>query len=307
MRVAIIGQQAFGKAALEAFIDRGHTVAAVFVAPEKPGARPDPLKQAATERQLPVHSFASYSAEDARATLRGLDADLGIMAYVTQFIPEAFCAIPKHGTIQFHPSLLPLHRGPSSINWAIIQGRTKTGLTIFRPTEGLDEGPVLLQKEVTIGPDDTIGSVYFDKIFPAGVAALIETAESVLGGTARERVQDESLATYEGWVREAEAQIDWAKHVDRIYDLVRGCNPAPGAWTRWEGRKLQIFDARKIIARRFADVRGLKLGQVTRLGPESFCVHGQGGFIEVLRCRVDDGQKIKGAEAGIADGTILGG
>ena len=88
---------------------------------------------------------------------------------------------------------------------------------------------------------------------------------------------------------------------------MRGCNPAPGAWTRWEGRKLQIFDARKIIARRFADVRGLKLGQVAQLGAESFCVHGQGGFIEVLRCRVDDGQKIKGAESGIADGAILGG
>ncbi|HZT52426.1 MAG TPA: methionyl-tRNA formyltransferase [Stellaceae bacterium] len=307
MRVAIIGQQAFGKAVLEAFIERRHDVAAVFVAPEKPGARPDPLKQAAGERGLPVHSFASYAAEEARATMRGLDVDLAIMAYVTQFIPAAFCALPKHGTIQFHPSLLPLHRGPSSINWAIIQGRTKTGLTIFRPNDGLDEGPVILQKEVAIGPDDTIGSVYFDKIFPAGVAALLEAADAVLAGTAREAVQDESRATYEGWVREAESHIDWAKHVDRIYDLVRGCNPAPGAWTRWEGKKLQIFDARKVIARRFAEVRGLKLGQVTRCGPESFAVHGQGGFIEVMRCRIEDGPKIKAAESGIRDGAILGG
>ncbi|HUZ71552.1 MAG TPA: methionyl-tRNA formyltransferase [Stellaceae bacterium] len=307
MRIAIIGQQAFGKAALEAFEARGHTVAGVFVAPEKPGARPDPLKQAAVERNLPVHSFTSYATPEAAETMRGLAVDLGIMAYVTQFIPQAFCALPRHGTIQFHPSLLPLHRGPSSINWAVIQGRTETGLTIFRPDDGLDEGPVLLQKTVAIGPDDTIGSVYFDKIFPAGVAALIEAAEAVHAGTAHETVQDESRATYEGWVREAEAHIDWAKHIDRIYDLVRGCNPAPGAWTRWDGKRLQLFDAKKIIARRFAEVRGMKLGQVARVGAESFTVHAQGGFIEVLRCRIEDGAKIKGAEAGIAAGTILGG
>jgi methionyl-tRNA formyltransferase len=307
MRIAIIGQQAFGKAALEAFQARGHDVAAVFVAPEKPGARPDPLKQAAVERNLPVHAFASYAGEEASAALRGLAVDLGVMAYVTQFIPQAFCLLPRHGTIQFHPSLLPLHRGPSSINWAIIQGRTRTGLTIFRPNDGLDEGPVLLQKEVEILPDDTIGSVYFDKIFPAGVSALIETAEQVVAGTSREIVQDEGVATYEGWVREAEAHIDWARHVERIYDLVRGCNPAPGAWTRWDGRKLQIFDARKISAHRFAEVRGMKLGQVAQVGPESFTIHAQGGFIEVLRCRIEDGQKIKGSEAGIAAGTILAG
>lgn len=307
MRIAIIGQQAFGKAALEGFQKRGHTVAAVFVAPEKPGARPDPLKQAAIEHNLPVHSFASYAGEEAGATIRALDVDLGVMAYVTQFIPQTFCLLPRHGMIQFHPSLLPLHRGPSSINWAIMAGRTKTGLTIFRPSDGLDEGNVLLQKEVAIGPDDTLGSVYFDRIFPLGVAALIEAAEAVVAGTAREKPQDESQATYEGWVREAESRVDWAAHIDHIYNLVRGCNPAPGAWTRWGERKLYLFDARKIVARTFGAVKGLKLGQVARCEGESFTVYAQGEFIEVLRCRVDDGKKIAGHEAGIAPGTILGG
>jgi methionyl-tRNA formyltransferase len=306
MRIAIIGQQAFGKSALEAFLAKGHQVAGVFVAPEAPGARPDPLKAAAAERSLPALSFKSYSAPEPLDALKGFNVDLLVMAYVTQFVPQSFCTLPKHGTIQFHPSLLPLHRGPSSINWAIIQGRTRTGLTIFRPSDGLDEGPVLLQKEVDILPDDTIGSVYFDKIFPAGVAALVEAAEAIIAGRAREKVQDESQATYEGWVRDAEARIDWAKHVDRIYDLVRGCNPAPGAWTLWQGRKLQLFDARKRIAHTFGEVRGMKLGQIGNVTPESFLIHGQGGFIEVLRCRVEDGKKITGAEAGLEAGTILG-
>jgi methionyl-tRNA formyltransferase len=306
MRIAMIGQQAFGKAVLDAFLAKGHAVAGVFVPPEAPGARPDPLKAAALERGLPVHSFKSYSSDEARDTMRGLDADIGVMAFVTQFVPQTICTIPKHGTIQFHPSLLPLHRGPSSINWAIMQGRTRTGLTIFRPSDGLDEGPVLLQKEVAIGPDDTLGTVYFDHIFPMGVAALIEAAEAVLAGNARETVQDESQATYEGWVRDAESRIDWAKHIDGIYDLVRGCNPAPGAWTLWGGKKLYLFDARKHVAHTFGAVRGAKIGQVTKIEGDSLWVCAQGGHLEVQRCRVDDGKKIAGKDAGIAAGTILG-
>ncbi len=306
MRIAVIGQQAFGKAVFDAFRARGHEVAGVFTAPEAPDARPDPLRQAALDANIAAHAFASYGSDEAAAALDRLDTDLGIMAYVTQFVPQSFCRRPRHGMIQFHPSLLPLHRGPSSINWAIIEGRSRTGLTIFRPVDGLDEGPVLLQREVEIAPDDTVGSVYFDKIFPLGVASLVEAAEAVVAGTASERAQDESAASYQGWVREAESRIDWAGPIDRLYDLVRGCNPAPGAWTRWEGRRLHLFEAKKRIVRRFAEVRGLKPGQVTEAGPAGFTVHAQGGFLEVARCRIDDGKKITGGEAGIAAGTILG-
>jgi methionyl-tRNA formyltransferase len=253
-----------------------------------------------------VHQFPSYTSAEAQDALRGLKVDIGIMAYVLLFAPQDFVNIPKHGTIQFHPSLLPLHRGPSSINWPIMLGRSKTGLTIFRPNDGLDEGAVVLQKEVEIGPDDTLGSVYFDKIFPAGVAALLEAADQVVAGTASEFAQDEIYATYEGWVREAESRISWASHVDTTYNIIRGCNPAPGAWTTVNGEKLQIFDAKKITARIFGAVRGKKIGQVVEVGPKSMTVHGAGGFIEVLRCKRGDGKKVAGNEAGIAVGTILG-
>ena len=160
------------------------------------------------------------------------------MAYVLQFAPQEFTAIPRHGMIQFHPSLLPRYRGPSSINWPIIRGDTRTGLTIFRPTDGLDEGPILLQKETPIGPDDTLGSVYFDRLFPMGIAALLEAADLVHEGRATSTVQDESQASYEGWCREAEARINWHNHVDMVYNLIRGCNPAPAAWTLLNGKKL---------------------------------------------------------------------
>jgi methionyl-tRNA formyltransferase len=306
MRVVIVGQQAFGKSVLEGFIARGDTVAGVFAAPEKPGSRPDPLVVAAEERKLPVHRFAKYSAPEALDALKACDADIGVMAYVLLFAPPEFCAIPKHGMIQFHPSLLPLHRGPASIPWAIIRGRSETGLTIFRPTPGLDEGPVILQKRVPIGPNDTAASLYFDKIFPLGVEALIQAADLVTAGRATEWTQDEKEATYEGWVREAEARINWANHVDFVYDLIRGCNPAPGAWTIFGEQKLYLFDAKKIMAPTFGAVRGKKLGEVVSAGPEGVRIHAPGGFIEVSRLRLGDGAKVKSSEINLPVGAVLG-
>jgi methionyl-tRNA formyltransferase len=306
MRVAIIGQQAFGKAVLDAFIARGDRVAGVFVAPDLPGARPDALRAGAEENGVPVFAVERYGAPEAIEALRRLDADIGIMAYVTAFVPQSFVRVPRHGTIQFHPSLLPLHRGPSSINWAIILGRTRTGLSIFRPVDGLDEGPVLLQKEVGIDPDDTVGNLYFDKIFPLGVSALLEATDLVVAGKATEHRQDETQASYEGWVHEAESRINWANHVDLTYNLIRGCNPAPGAWTTIEGRRLYLFDARKHTAPTFARVKRIGLGQVAEASATSLLIHGQGGFIEVLRCRFENGKKIAAGEAGIAAGAMLG-
>jgi methionyl-tRNA formyltransferase len=306
MRVVIVGQQAFGKSVLEAFIARGDTIAGVFAAPEKPGSRPDPLVVAAEERKLPVYRFPKYSAPEALETLKACNADIGVMAYVLLFAPPEFCVIPKHGMIQFHPSLLPLHRGPASIPWAIIRGRAETGLTIFRPTPGLDEGPIILQKRVPIGPNDTAASLYFDKIFQLGVEALLQAADLVTAGRATEWTQNEKEATYEGWVREAEARINWANHVDFIYDLIRGCNPAPGAWTTFGEQKLYLFDSKKIIAPTFGSVRGKKLGEVVSAGPDGVRIHAQGGFIEVSRLRLGDGAKVKSTEVNLPLGTILG-
>ncbi|MGB7543091.1 MAG: methionyl-tRNA formyltransferase [Burkholderiales bacterium] len=309
MRIAIIGQQDFGKAVLEAFLARGDEVAGVFCAPEKEGAKADPLKVAAQERGIEVFQFPSLRNKEAHDAMRGLSADVGVMAYVLQFAPQEFVNIPKKGTIQYHPSLLPKYRGPSSINWPIIRGDVKTGLSIFRPTDGLDEGPVILQKETPIGPDDTLGSLYFERLFPMGVAAMIEAADLVMAGKHREIVQDESRASYEGWFRAAEAKISWANHIDFIYNLVRGCNPAPGAWTTFNGKKVQIFDSRKHVFRTFGDVKG-KIGEISEITANSFFVTAQGGRIEVLKAKHEDGKKVSAAELvaqhGLTPGALLG-
>jgi len=309
MKIAIIGQQDFGKAVLDACLERKHDVAGVFCAPEKPGAKPDPLRVAAEEQGLKVFQFASLRAPEAHDALKALDVDLGIMAYVLQFAPDSFVHLPKKGMIQYHPSLLPKYRGPSSINWPIIRGDTQTGLTIFRPNEGLDEGPVILQKTCDIGPDETIGDVYFHKLFPMGVQAMLEAADLVMAGKHTETVQDESQASYEGWCRAGESKINWASHVDFVYNLIRGTNPAPGAWTTLNGKKVQIFDARKQLFRRFADVTG-KIGEVCEVTDASFKVTAQGGVIEVLRARGEDGKKVSGGDFAkanaLAKGVLLG-
>ena len=305
MKIAIIGQQDFGKSVLEAFLKRGDNIAGVFVAPEKEGGKPDPMKVSAQEKGLRLFQFPSLKSAEATQAMKDLNADIGIMAFVLQFAPQEFVSIPKHGTIQYHPSLLPKYRGPSSINWPIIRGDAKTGLTIFRPTDGLDEGPVILQKETPIAPDDTLGTVYFDRLFPMGVKAMLEAADLVVGAKHREVVQDESRASYEGWCRKAEARLNWANHVDFIYNTIRGCNPAPGAWTTLAGQELQIYDARKHLVRTFGAVKG-KIGEVVEVTDKSFQVSAQGGRIEVLRAKLGDGKKVTAAEL-LAAGQIKSG
>src|SRR3546814_5920779 len=125
-------------------------------------------------------------------------------------------------------------------------GRKQTGLTIFEPDEGLDEGPVILQKTVDIGPDDTLGSLYFDHLFPMGVEAMCEGVDLVRDGKAQKTPQDDSNATYESWCRKADAEIKWDKPVDEVYNLIRGTNPQPGAWTTWKGNEVKVFDSRKV-------------------------------------------------------------
>ena len=205
MRIIVNGQQAFGKACLEAMLERGDDVVAVFCAPDKDGRPVDPIKEFALEKGLPVYQPQSYKDPGTLEQIRALKPDLCVMAYVIIFVPEEARDIPTHGSICFHPSLLPLHRGPSSINWPIIGGATKTGLTIFYPDDGLDEGDILLQKEVDVGPDDTLGTVYFQKIFPLGVAAVLEAVDLIRDGKAPRIKQDDSKATYESWCRKADA------------------------------------------------------------------------------------------------------
>ncbi|HEX2170900.1 MAG TPA: methionyl-tRNA formyltransferase [Dehalococcoidia bacterium] len=304
MRIVLIGQAAFGKAVLERLLDRGEQIVAVYAPPDT-SERPDALAQAARDRGIALEQPKRMRNPEVYEKYRTYYPDLNVMAFVTDFVPESILFHPPHETIQYHPSLLPRHRGPSAINWAIIHGDTKTGLTIFWVDKGLDTGPILLQKEVEIGPDDTVGSIYFDRLFPLGVDALIEAVDLVKAGTAPKIPQDESQATYESRCRDADGQIDWTKPAQQVYNLIRGCNPQPGASTTVNGQKLKIFDARLEPG-----AAGGEPGDVVESGDQGFAVAAPGGRIRVQRVQPEGAGKIAAGEfvrnTGLTVGTRLG-
>ena len=290
MRIVINGQQAFGKACLESILNEGKDeVVAVYTAPDVDGKPIDPIKKSALDAGLEVRQPSDFESPEVLQELRSWNADLMLLAYVTIFVPEQARNIPKNGTICFHPSLLPLHRGPSSINWPIIWGSNKTGLTIFWPDDGLDEGEVLLQKEVDILPDDTLGTVYFDKIFPLGVSATLEAIDLIRSGKAPKIQQDETKATYESWCRRANAEIDWSRSANEVYNLIRGCNPQPGAWTTYNGEEVQIFDCELTVG-------SGRFGRVCAIDDTSFTINSGLGGIRISRVRLGKSGKISSAE-----------
>ncbi len=307
MKIALIGQSAFGEAVLKAIAERDDDqVVGVFCPPDREGRPADPIKNAAQELDVPVFQFKRMRNQEAIDQFKTLAPDLCVMAYVTDIVPMDMIEFPPQGTIQYHPSLLPKHRGPSAINWAIIFGELETGLTIFWPDDGLDTGPILLQKSVAIGPDDTVGSLYFNQLFPMGVDAIMESIDLVRSGQALKIPQDESQATYESWCGADDAQIEWPKPAQQVYNLVRGCNPQPGAHTSHGGERLKIFDCEPRSAE-----QGVPPGTVVSLGDDGFEVATARGNLLVKRVQPPGSKKIPAAEyaaaSGLKEGDVLGG
>jgi len=297
MRIVLIGQAAFGQKVLEAFLNRGEQVVAVYVPPDQPGSRADPLKESAQQHGIPVFQPQSMRDPVVYDKFVELAPDLGVMAFVTDIVPQPILDCPRLGTIQYHPSLLPRHRGRSAINWAIIDGDTVTGITILWPDAGIDTGPVLLQKEADISPSDTVGSLYYNKLFPLGVEAIIESIDLIYKGEALRIPQDESQATYERPCREKDAVIAWAEPVVKVYNLIRGTNPQPGASTSLHGRKLKIFECELIIQ----NVTALP-GEIMESSDKGIAVAGQGGWLLIKRVQPQGQPKINASEYALSVG-----
>ena len=303
MRLALIGQSAFGKAVLEALAaDCRYEIAGVFAAPDSARGQ-EPLAATAADLGVPVWQPQRLRDAESIASFQALDADLCVMAYVTDIVPLSIINAPTHGTIQYHPSLLPKHRGPSAINWAIINGDTRTGLTIFWPDAGLDTGPILMQREVDIGPDDTVGSLYFDKLFPMGVDALVESVDQVQRGEAPRITQDESQATYESWCGRAESQIDWHRPAAELHNLIRGCDPQPGAWTTWQGARLSLYGSTECADDRRESAAP---GTVLSVDDSGMTVSTADSAVQVQRVRAGRGAKVTVAESAVQAGDVLG-
>lgn len=290
MRIILIGQAAFAEKSLEKLIGKGEKIVAVYCPLDPPNGKFDPVKTKALQLGIPVRQHKSMKAPEVCDEFIALNADLAILAFVTQIVPPQVFSVPRLGSICFHPSLLPKYRGASAINWALIKGEAVTGLTLFWVDKGIDTGPILLQKEVKVEPDDTTGSLYFNKIFPLGVDAIGEAVDLINAGNPPRIVQDESKANYDPICKDEHAKIDWSKPAQEVYNLIRGCDPQPGAHTTYGGKLVRVFDARMQSGKNSAPA-----GQVTGIGAEEIAIALNGGMLTVKKAR-GEGAKVSGAE-----------
>src|SRR2546430_89737 len=289
MRVLLVGQAAFAEQVLSRLEEAGDGIAAV-VCPPDAGSKPDPLKAAAVARGIPVHQFRSLKLPQARRAFEEAAADLAVLAYVTQIVPEPLLAIPRLTSICFHPSLLPRYRGGSAIAWQLIRGETRTGVTVFWPDAGIDTGPILLQREATIGLDDTAGTLYYRTLFPLGVETVLDAVALVRSGRAPRLPQDESRASHDPLCGDQHAAIDWTRPAGEVHDLIRGCDPQPGAHTTWRGSRLRFYEPHRV------DAAPTPPGTVLGAGPDGITIAAAGGAVRCVRARA--AAEKTGAEAG---------
>ncbi|HVM96988.1 MAG TPA: methionyl-tRNA formyltransferase [Candidatus Acidoferrales bacterium] len=303
MRLILIGQAAFAEKVLDGLRAKGHEVLAVYCPPDPASGKADPVKARAQALGIAVRQHASLKRPEVKQEFEDLNGDLAVLAYVTQIVPQSVFDLPRLGSICFHPSLLPKYRGGSAIPWQLIKGETVSGVTVFWVDPGIDTGPILLQRSAAIDPDDTAGSLYFNKLFGLGVDTVIESVELIATGKAPRLPQDESAASYDPLCRDEHAAIDWSQPIDVVYNQIRGCDPQPGAYTLLSGEKLRLFDCRA--------VRGgaHQVGTVEVISAEGLLIGANGGAIRAKRVRCGD-KKVEAAvfaeERGLRPGTQLG-
>lgn len=304
LRIALFGQAPFGRDTLVRLSEAGHQIVGVYTPPE--GRRPDPLAEEAAARSLPLLRHRRFRSQGAAlpelvSEHAGLAAELNVLAFVTAILPPEIVDEPAHGSLCFHPSLLPRFRGGNALAWQILLGSEMSGVTVFRPDAGVDTGPIVVQKgPVAIGPTDTSASLYFDKLYPLGLDAIAEAVAAVAAGEAQYLPQDEALASHQGLVDDSIARIDWEKDARSLDRWVRGCDPQPGAWALRGEQRIRLFDGRLEDAGSTGapgEVLGVQDGRVQ--------LAARAGQLSVGRVRIGEGPKQLAGEAGLSVGERL--
>jgi len=286
LRISLLGQAAFAEKALTALVAHGDEIVHVYAPPDSAAGKADPLTAKARAMGLPLSQPKSFKNDAAFDHFKALDADLAILAFVTLIVPERILYAPRYKSICFHPSLLPRHRGASGINWAIIEGDAETGVTWFWPDKGIDTGPILVQKRVPIAESDTVGSIYFNTLFPMGIDAMVEAVDLIKLGNAPAIAQDESKATYEPPCRDEHAKIDFAKPAREVFNLIRGCDPQPGAFASLGEKRLRLYEATFSAGNSDAEP-----GTIVAIDANGMKIALAGGTITVKRARIDPNPK----------------
>jgi len=245
MRIVFWGTPEFALPSLSALARAGHTIAAAVTRPDRPAgrgrrSRPSPVKRLATEMAIPVLQPETTREPCFVAALRSLEPDLSVVVAYGGLLPENVLTVPRLGSVNLHASLLPELRGAAPINWAIIRGDRRTGVTAMRMVRELDAGPVLRQVETEITPETTAGELS-RRLSRLGSELLVECAALMAEGTLPEREQEHAFATFAPKLDRSSARLDWSCGAEEVARWVRGCDPWPGAWSELDGRPVQLF------------------------------------------------------------------
>ncbi len=279
MRIVFLGTPDFAVPCLQALIDDGHDVCAVFTQPDKPKGRhgalmPPPVKELAVEKNIPVYQPVSLRNDEAKALFRSFEAELAIVVAYGKILPEEFLQAPKHGCINMHASLLPKLRGAAPIQWAIVNGETSSGVTAMQMDIGLDTGDMLYSESVEIGENETAEELH-DNLSVLGAKVMRKTIDLLESDSLNPVKQDNSKSSYAPILTKELSKIDWQKSASDIHNQVRGLYSWPGA-SAVLGDKIIKIHSTKVCEK----VSG-KAGEVVENGSRLVVACGDGKGIEL--------------------------
>lgn len=303
LKLALIGQSLFGQEVYSHLRKEGHRVVGVFTVPDKDG-KTDPLALAAEKDGTPVFKFPRWrvkgkTIKEVAEAYKSVGAELNVLPFCTQFIPMDVIDSPKYGSIIYHPSILPRHRGASAINWTLIMGDKKAGFSVFWADDGLDTGPILLQKSCDVEPNDTVDALYNRFLFPEGIKAMVEAVQLIADGKAPRIPQPEEGATYEGIQKKENAEISWDQSAEVLHNWIRGHDKVPGAWTEINGQMVTFYGSSllksSVPSGEPLEIKGAtKPGLVTKNGLVLF--GNDGKALMVRNLQFEDGRMIPASQ-----------
>lgn len=298
MKIIYMGTPDFAVAPLEAILKAGHEVTAVVTQPDRQKGRGreiqySPVKECALSYGIPVLQPLKIKEKDAVEELRKYPADIFVVAAFGQLLSEEILNMPRLGCINIHASLLPAYRGAAPIQWCVINGEEKTGVTIMQMAKGMDTGDILLQKEVVLDEKETGGSL-FDRLMETGAELIVEVLPKIEAGELTPVVQKEELATYAGKITKDMGNIDFAKSAVTIERLIRGLNPWPSAFTHYKGKILKIWEAD--VVSECANAENPVPGTVIAMDKESFTLATGEGALRIRSLQPEGKKRMSCAE-----------
>lgn len=311
LRVAIIGQSQFAVEVYRLLKKNGHTIVGVFTIPDVKD-KADPIALEGLADNIPVFKFPRWRNKgvilpEVMESYRSVGAELNVLPYCSQFIPMDVILHPKYQSIIYHPSILPRHRGASAINWTLVQGDKKAGLTVFWADDGLDTGPILLQKTCEVEEDDNVDTIYNRFLYPEGIKAVAEAVELISHGKAPRIIQPEEGATYDPIMKKDLAKLNLDLPAEEMHNFIRGNDTVPGAWTVINGEKISLFGSKiwkkKIPRGRKLDLEGTSRKAVVHKDgiviPDA-----KGKAVNVARVQFESGKMIQASKYGQADEVV---